>query len=101
MVEEVIITGYFRKLTRTLTSFLLVEEGREGECKRCGKCCHLPKRCPCLTYDKDMARCKIYPFRLPQCRKYPRTEKESLVETCGYEFNGKESKPKSINSGVY
>lgn len=90
MIEKEIIDGYFQKLNRTLTSFLPVEKGREGNCRRCGKCCHLPKRCPYLTYEKEKARCKIYAFRLPQCRKYPRTNKESLIEDCGYHFNSNE-----------
>ncbi len=70
------------KLQRTFTAFFPVDENRKGSCRRCGQCCQFVFRCP--FYDGK--GCIIYSFRPPQCRKYPRTQKESLVADCGFTF---------------
>ncbi|UCD56960.1 MAG: YkgJ family cysteine cluster protein [Candidatus Hydrogenedentota bacterium] len=70
------------KVHRTLTALLPVEETRRGSCLRCGQCCQFLFRCP--FYDGE--GCVIYSFRPPQCRKYPRTEEESIVPGCGFAF---------------
>ncbi|RKY24129.1 MAG: hypothetical protein DRP62_04435 [Planctomycetota bacterium] len=77
------------KFKRIATSILPVDKGRKGACKRCGACCKLPNPCPFLRIDKNgQCTCKIYWFRPPSCRKYPRTKSELLTpETCGYSFD--------------
>lgn len=77
------------KIKRTLSSFLPVEEGRNGACNNCGACCHLPFRCLFLkTAETGKEYCSIYTVRPPNCRKFPRTREEfELVrDTCGFEF---------------
>ncbi len=70
------------KLQRTLTAFLPPDKTRKGSCLRCGQCCKFAFECP--FYDGE--RCTVYSFRPPQCRKYPRTEEESIVPGCGFTF---------------
>jgi hypothetical protein len=70
------------KIQRTFTAFLPVDNRRKGSCRRCGGCCKLAFRCPFY----DGTGCAIYAFRPPQCRKYPRTEQESIVPDCGFVF---------------
>jgi hypothetical protein len=70
------------KIQRTITSLLPVEENRKGSCRKCGQCCKFFFECP--FYDGK--RCAVYSLRPPQCRKYPRTEEESIVPDCGYVF---------------
>lgn len=76
------------KLFRTLTSILPVSSRRRGKCRACGACCKLPYRCPFLRYGSDgRSRCAIYWLRPLNCRKYPRTQAESLTEdSCGFYF---------------
>lgn len=75
------------KLKRTATSFLPVSKLRRGKCANCGKCCHLPFRCPFLKDKNGKTYCSIYKVRPLNCRKYPRTEKEWLTKgNCGYSF---------------
>lgn len=71
------------KMKRTFTAFLPVDENRQGACRRCGGCCKLAFKCP--FYDGN--GCSIYSFRPPQCRKYPRTQEESIVPDCGFTFS--------------
>ncbi len=79
--------NYTAKITRTITSVLPVEKGRNGSCKQCGECCRLPNPCIFLDYRDNKAICKIYKFRPSSCRKYPRSSKEHITkETCGYYF---------------
>ena len=70
------------KFQRTLTALLPIDEERSGSCLKCGKCCRFAFDCP--FYDGE--ECAIYSMRPPQCRKYPRTEAESIVPSCGYKF---------------
>lgn len=72
------------KVKRTFSAFLPVEEKRKGSCLRCGQCCEFAYGCP--FYNEE--RCSIYSLRPPQCRKYPRTEEESIVADCGFTFGG-------------
>ena len=76
------------KIRRTLTAVLPVSERRKGQCVNCGACCKLPNECPFLRYEPDgKAFCSIYRIRPLNCRKYPRTESESVTaDTCGYKF---------------
>jgi Fe-S-cluster containining protein len=79
--------NYKQKLKRTLTSVLPVAKNRRGECKNCGACCYLPKKCIFLKMKDGKSYCSVYKFRSLNCRKYPRTEKECLTkDTCGYRF---------------
>ena len=81
------------KVTRFCTSLVLpVDKGRTGECEACGACCEFLVRCPFLRRDASGAsRCRIYPVRPLQCRKYPRTAEEQVHQPCGYRFsNGQE-----------
>lgn len=81
-----------KKLIRTLTSLLPVSPKRAGHCIGCGACCKLPFVCPFLRYNEEgRSYCAVYPIRPPNCRKYPRTEKEHITAaTCGYYFEGAE-----------
>ena len=85
-----LIIGFIEKLRRTFTSFLPISKDRQGKCLNCGKCCHLPFRCPFLRDKNGKTYCSIYKIRPLNCRKYPRTEKECLTkDTCGYYFSKK------------
>lgn len=91
-----------KKLKRTITSFLPVEEGRTGSCNNCGACCHLPYRCVFLkTAEDEKEYCSIYTVRPPNCRKFPRTaEEHQLVQdTCGFEFNSSNESNKNGSIG--
>ena len=70
------------KVQRTVTALLPVDETRIGYCRKCGQCCRFAFECPFLGEEK----CAIYSLRPPQCRKYPRTEEESIVRDCGFTF---------------
>ncbi len=75
------------KIKRTATSILPIDKARKGQCSNCGKCCHLPNKCPFLRTKGDKTYCSIYKVRPLNCRKYPRTEKECLTkENCSYYF---------------
>lgn len=78
----------WKKILRTLSALLPVDRRRTGACKACGACCQLVFRCPFLTYNAEgVPRCRIYRFRPPACRKYPRTPFEWVTQdTCGYSF---------------
>ncbi len=76
------------KINRTVTSVLPVSKHRNGQCRQCGACCHLPNRCFFLRKSRSgIYRCVIYPIRPLNCRKYPRSESEWITpETCGFMF---------------
>ena len=76
------------KLKRLTTSLLPIDEGRRGECNRCGECCKLPYPCPFLRFDdQGLSSCAVYHARPPSCRKYPRVASENVTqETCGFYF---------------
>jgi hypothetical protein len=76
-----------KKLKRTITSVLPVEDGRKGNCVGCGECCKLDMPCPFLKKNKDRSYCSIYTVRPLNCRKYPRSASEHLTQkTCGFKF---------------
>jgi len=57
---------------------------RVGQCRRCGKCCHIAHRCPFLNGTND---CSIYERRPLQCRMFPINEKDLMVVPgCGFDF---------------
>lgn len=80
------------KIRRTFTSVLPVAKNRVGECNNCGECCMLPFKCSFLGFkyveggEKPQAYCRIYPIRPLNCRKYPRSEKEQICQSCTFEF---------------
>lgn len=78
------------KIIRTITSILPVAKERKGSCNNCGKCCHLPNKCPFLRMRGEKSYCIIHKIRPLNCRKYPRVEKEWITrEDCGYYFEKK------------
>ena len=76
------------KIKRTFTSVLPISKNRVGKCANCGTCCKLPKMCPLLKFKPNgESYCSIYKIRPLNCRKYPRTKSESVVEDiCKYRF---------------
>lgn len=45
---------------------------RQGECSRCGVCCHLAWKCGCHEIKDGLPSCSIYNvFRFPNCTKFP------------------------------
>jgi len=76
------------KLKRTFTSVLPVSKRRKGKCINCGACCKLPNVCKFIKTGADgKVYCAVYPIRLLNCRKYPRSESELITaDTCGYRF---------------
>ena len=82
--------NWFAKVKRNIAAiFCSVDKDRVGNCIDCGACCKLPTKCFFLAYDKDgKSFCRIYNFRLPGCRKYPRIDKEHITkDTCGFSFD--------------
>ena len=79
---------WFAKFKRAFSAFFPIAQNRKGACRHCGACCCLPVRCWFLKEGEDGKQyCSIYKFRPPNCRKYPRTEKEFITEqTCGFSF---------------
>ncbi len=78
-----------RKLQRTITSLMPVEEGRTGSCNNCGACCKLPFRCQFLKETEEGSYyCGVYQLRPPNCRKFPRTpsDLELVKDNCGFSF---------------
>jgi hypothetical protein len=76
-----------KKLRRTITSVLPVEDGRQGACQGCGECCKLAVPCPFLKMVDGKSRCTVYKVRPLNCRKYPRSADEHITQkTCGYQF---------------
>jgi Fe-S-cluster containining protein len=83
------------KWLRLFTSlFFPVAKNRVGRCNGCGDCCKLPNVCPFLKeYADGSTRCKVYFFRPPSCRKYPRAASEFLTaENCGFSFTAQKSR---------
>ncbi len=76
------------KAKRTATAILPVAENRRGQCVNCGACCKLPNACPFIKAGADGKEfCSVYTIRPINCRKYPRTESESVTQdTCGFTF---------------
>jgi hypothetical protein len=44
---------------------------RLGECRRCGACCQLLRRCVLLKNDNGLPACHLYLYRTPNCSKFP------------------------------
>ena len=68
---------------------------REGECQRCGACCALGVRCPCLRRNGHGTECAIHGVRPTNCRLFPIDERDladrDLLHPeapCGFHFNG-------------
>ena len=77
---------------------------REGECRRCGACCHLrslwpmsmvkPLRCPALGWtDEGLSGCVLHDHRPGLCRVFPIDEADLAARNiirpdlpCGYRF---------------
>jgi len=80
--------NYTAKFKRAFTAVLPIAKNRTGKCANCGACCKLPTQCPFLKYKPSgESYCQIYKIRPLNCRKYPRTENESVVEnTCEFRF---------------
>jgi len=76
------------KIKRTFISVLPVAKNRLGKCIDCGGCCKLPNACYFLKFKSDdKSYCSIHSIRPLNCRKYPRTEYESVTkDTCGFKF---------------
>jgi len=81
---------FLAKFLRQFSAFFPKDNSRTGQCKRCGKCCMLPYRCPFLKFDNEgLAHCMIYYIRPLSCRIYPRNKNESLIKDCGFKFEVK------------
>jgi len=79
-----------KKVIRTVTSVLPVDEGRSGQCNNCGECCKLPVKCMFLkTTDDGASYCSIYKYRPSSCRKFPRSESQlkEVADVCGFSFD--------------
>lgn len=76
------------KIIRTFTSMCPVSNKRQGKCNNCGACCKLPTACAFLKVSADgSCFCRIYKWRPPSCRVYPRTDEEFITkDICGYKF---------------
>lgn len=57
---------------------------RRGQCNRCGWCCSY-SNCEHLTFDGEVAICKIYEDRPERCRLFPQAP-PILISKCGYYF---------------
>lgn len=67
---------------------------RQGECQRCGACCHLLHRCAFALECKEGAGCRIYLKRPVNCRIFPLnqrdlSERDIMMpeQPCGYHFD--------------
>lgn len=80
------------KLTRISKSLLPVSKARAGSCNGCGDCCEIDFKCPFLRRDEaGKGHCRIYRFRPPNCRKYPRIASEmEQIPHCSYRFNSED-----------
>lgn len=96
LVERSLVGQFLRKFRRFMYGTFrpkyvakTIEETRQGECQRCGKCCELLFKCPFLYRDKeDIPHCKIYGgFRPSSCRIYPFDATDSEVDGCGFSFD--------------
>lgn len=82
-----------KKIIRFFNIFKKRRYVRYGECTpdKCSDlngvvgaaCCKLDYKCPFLKEEN----CKIYNFRAPNCRVFPRSPDDlKLVKNCGYTF---------------
>lgn len=64
---------------------------RQGNCLRCGRCCHASFKCQHLEYDENgLSLCKVYDRKPLMCSLYPYNEKDyfsHLKPTCGYKYD--------------
>ncbi len=74
-----------KKIRRMIESPLPVQKGRRGKCvpDKCdAACCRLPVKCVFLSKQNW---CMIYSLRSPQCRRFPRCERDlNDVKECGF-----------------
>ncbi len=65
-------------------------EKRQGNCLRCGRCCHASFKCQHLDYDeKGLSLCKVYDQKPLMCSLYPYSDEDyfyHLKPTCGYTY---------------
>ena len=65
---------------------------RSGECRRCGACCRLVRRCRYFHDDDGIPACRLYAgYRPPNCSKFPIDRRDladrdlvSPIEPCGF-----------------
>jgi len=66
-------------------------EKRQGECKRCGGCCHTSIRCSSLSFDENgYAMCKEHDRRPHMCKLYPFSGRDHfahLKDKCGFWYD--------------
>lgn len=64
---------------------------RQGNCLRCGRCCHASFKCQYLEYDENgLSLCKVYDRKPLMCSLYPYNENDyffHLKTTCGYKYD--------------
>lgn len=67
---------------------------RQGDCLRCGRCCHASFKCQHLEYDENgLSLCKVYDRKPLMCSLYPYNENDyfyHLKPTCGYQYHDDE-----------
>jgi hypothetical protein len=71
-------------------------ERRNGECRRCGWCCHLLVRCCFLKGEGESTSCRINNLKNGICTSFPIDERDirdrNIQDTegkCGYWFESK------------
>ena len=67
---------------------------RMGECRRCGACCHLVRRCALLKDNKGLPACHLYLYRTPNCTQFPLDPRDLAdrnlvlpVTPCGFSWS--------------
>lgn len=64
---------------------------RQGNCLRCGRCCHASFKCQYLEYDENgLSLCKVYDRKPLMCSLYPYNENDyfyHLKSSCGYRYD--------------
>jgi hypothetical protein len=98
-IRVILLKGVMRRFWLNLFCKRYVRESiakRQGECRRCGVCCHLiANKCGALKLGENgCSSCRIYRFyRLPNCCTFPIDARDiadrDLIadgEPCGYSF---------------
>lgn len=76
-IRLILLRGVMRRFFLNVFNPRYVRESlalRQGECRRCGVCCHLTaSTCGALRSDKDgHSSCRLYKlYRLPNCCTFP------------------------------
>ena len=100
-IRLILLRGVARRFFLNVFNKRYVHESlarRQGECRRCGVCCHLvANTCGALRFDKDgQSSCRLYTlYRLPNCCSFPIDARDladrDLVAPdipCGYSWPG-------------